>query len=32
VVANTPEEFAKVIKVEGTKWGETGRRLGVTLD
>jgi tripartite-type tricarboxylate transporter receptor subunit TctC len=32
VVANTPEEFAKVIKVEGAKWGETGRRLGVTLD
>jgi tripartite-type tricarboxylate transporter receptor subunit TctC len=32
VVANTPEEFAKVIKVEAVKWGETGRRLGVTLD
>jgi tripartite-type tricarboxylate transporter receptor subunit TctC len=32
VVANTPEEFAKVIKVEAAKWGEIGRRLGVTLD
>ena len=32
VVANTPEEFAKVIRAEAVKWGETGRRLGVTLD
>jgi tripartite-type tricarboxylate transporter receptor subunit TctC len=32
VVANSPEEFAKVIRSEWTKWGETGRRLGVTLD
>jgi tripartite-type tricarboxylate transporter receptor subunit TctC len=32
VVANTPEEFAKVIKIEAAKWGETGRRLGVALD
>lgn len=32
VVANTPAEFAKVIKAEAQKWGETGRRLGVTLD
>jgi tripartite-type tricarboxylate transporter receptor subunit TctC len=32
VVANTPEEFAKVIRSEWTKWGETGRRLGVSLD
>jgi tripartite-type tricarboxylate transporter receptor subunit TctC len=32
VVANTPEEFAKVIKAEFAKWGDTGRKLGVTLD
>ena len=32
VVANTPEEFAGVIKAEYAKWGDTGRRLGVTLD
>ena len=32
VIANTPEEFAKVIKAEAAKWGDTGRRLGVTLD
>ena len=32
VVANTPEEFAKVIRIEAVKWGDTGRRLGVTLD
>ncbi len=32
IVANTPEEFAKVVKIEAVKWGETGRRLGVTLD
>jgi tripartite-type tricarboxylate transporter receptor subunit TctC len=32
VIANTPEEFAKVIRIESAKWGETGRRLGVTLD
>jgi len=32
VVANTPEEFAQVIRAESRKWGETGRRLGVVLD
>jgi tripartite-type tricarboxylate transporter receptor subunit TctC len=32
VVANTPEEFAKVIKAEADKWGNIGRKLGVTLD
>jgi tripartite-type tricarboxylate transporter receptor subunit TctC len=32
VVANTPEDFAKVIRAESVKWGDTGRRLGVTLD
>ena len=32
VVANTPEAFAKVIRAESVTWGETGRRLGVTLD
>jgi tripartite-type tricarboxylate transporter receptor subunit TctC len=32
VVANTPEQFAKAIKTEFAKWGETGRKLGVALD
>jgi tripartite-type tricarboxylate transporter receptor subunit TctC len=32
VIANTPDEFANVIRSEWIKWGETGRRLGVTLD
>jgi tripartite-type tricarboxylate transporter receptor subunit TctC len=32
VVANTPEEFARVIRSEWDKWGDIGRRLGVTLD
>lgn len=32
VVANTPEEFAKVIKTDADKWGTIGRRLGVKLD
>ena len=32
VIANTPEAFAKVIKAEYDKWGDTGRRLGVKLD
>lgn len=32
VVANTPAEFAKVIRAEYVKWGDTGRRLGVRLD
>jgi len=32
VVANTPEEFANVIRIEADKWGSIGRRLGVMLD
>jgi tripartite-type tricarboxylate transporter receptor subunit TctC len=32
VVVNTPEEFAKIIKVEADKWGGIGRKLGVKLD
>ena len=32
IVANTPEDFARVIGVESAKWGEIGRRLGITLD
>jgi tripartite-type tricarboxylate transporter receptor subunit TctC len=32
VIANTPEEFAKVLKVEADKWGGIGRKLGVKLD
>jgi len=32
VVVNTPEEFAKVLKIEADKWGGIGRKLGVKLD
>ncbi|MEN3352118.1 MAG: putative tricarboxylic transport rane protein [Betaproteobacteria bacterium] len=32
VVANTPEEFARIIRIEADKWGGIGRRLGVMLD
>jgi tripartite-type tricarboxylate transporter receptor subunit TctC len=31
VLANTPEEFARTIATESKKWGDIGRRLGVTL-
>ena len=31
-VANTPEEFAKVIQADAEKWGAIGKRLGVRLD
>jgi tripartite-type tricarboxylate transporter receptor subunit TctC len=32
VVASTPEDFARTIEIESRKWGEIGRRLGVTLE
>jgi tripartite-type tricarboxylate transporter receptor subunit TctC len=32
VVANTPEAFARIIRIEADKWGGIGRRLGVMLD
>ena len=32
VVANTPEAFARTIETEWKKWGEIGKRLGVTLE
>ena len=32
VVANTPEAFARTIQTEWKKWGEIGKRLGVTLE
>lgn len=32
VVANSPEEFARVIRGEAKKWGDIGRRLGVSLE
>ncbi len=32
VIANTPQEFAAFIRAEHAKWGDAGRRLGVTLD
>ena len=31
-LANTPEEFAKVIKTDADKWGAIGKKLGVKLD
>jgi tripartite-type tricarboxylate transporter receptor subunit TctC len=31
-VANTPAEFASVIKADADKWGAIGKRLGVKLD
>jgi tripartite-type tricarboxylate transporter receptor subunit TctC len=31
-LANTPEEFAKVIKADAVKWGAIGKKLGVKLD
>ena len=32
VVANTPQEFAKVVKADAERWGGIGRKLGVSLD
>ena len=32
VVANTPDEFAKIIQADADKWGAIGRRLGIKLD
>ena len=32
IVANTPEEFARVIKSDTDKWGGIGRKLGVVID
>lgn len=32
VVANTPEEFAKIIHADAEKWGAVGKRLGIQLD
>ena len=31
-LANTPDQFAKVIKSDADKWGAIGKRLGVKLD
>jgi tripartite-type tricarboxylate transporter receptor subunit TctC len=31
-VANSPEEFAKIMKTDAEKWGAIGRKLGVKLD
>ena len=31
-LANTPEEFAKIMKSDADKWGAIGRKLGVKLD
>ena len=30
--AGTPEQFGALIKADMDKWGEVGRRLGVSLD
>jgi tripartite-type tricarboxylate transporter receptor subunit TctC len=32
VIANTPEEFARVIQADAERWGGIGRKLGVQLD
>ncbi len=31
-LANTPDQFAQVIKADADKWGAIGKRLGVKLD
>lgn len=31
-LANKPEEFAKIMKIDADKWGAIGRKLGVKLD
>ena len=31
-IANTPAEFARVIRADAEKWGALGRKLGVKLD
>ena len=31
-LANTPDEFARIIKNDADKWGAIGKRLGVKLD
>ena len=31
-LANTPGEFAKVVKSDADKWGAIGKKLGVKLD
>jgi tripartite-type tricarboxylate transporter receptor subunit TctC len=32
VIANTPDEFAKVIRADAKRWGTIGRKLGIKLD
>jgi hypothetical protein len=32
VVANSPEEFARVIRADAERWGGIGRKPGVQLD
>lgn len=32
VIANTPEEFARVIQADAARWGGIGRKLGVKLN
>lgn len=32
VIANTPEEFARVIRADAERWGGIGRKLGIKLD
>ena len=31
-LANTPDEFARVMKNDAEKWGAIGKKLGVRLD
>ena len=32
VVVNTPDEFAKILRIEADKWGGIGRKLEIKLD
>jgi tripartite-type tricarboxylate transporter receptor subunit TctC len=31
-LANSPDEFARIMKADADKWGAIGRKLGVKLD
>jgi tripartite-type tricarboxylate transporter receptor subunit TctC len=31
-LANTPDEFAKIMRTDADKWGAIGKKLGVKLD
>ena len=31
-LANTPDEFARIMRADADKWGAIGKKLGVKLD